>query len=189
LLDIQDNKRYAKAFYMRLHRAFPRAGWIWRLEYVTRKSGVNVGKYYPHYHLLVWGIGIPDVDFRAWVAINWYEVCGSVVAKHLNAGTGVERIRDNKGVFIYASKYLAKVNGDQEGLPGKPGRFWGVVYLENIPFVKAILCELREEEAVKLIRYMRRYARLKSHDYKSLSVFCDVNFWYDNLVKILYNSA
>jgi hypothetical protein len=40
----------------RLRRACPSACGIWRLEWKARKSGLYVGKLFPHFHLLVWGL-------------------------------------------------------------------------------------------------------------------------------------
>lgn len=183
---ITRHKGLLKAFRMRLDRKFGSLGAIWRFETVTRKSGLYLGALFPHYHLLVWGI-TDLVAFRTWVAINWYEVCGSLTPKHLQAGTAVEQIRDVRGTFRYASKYLGKIN-EEYSKNWHNGRVWGEWNSENIPYVKAILCQLSEAEAVQLIRYMKRYAKINGRDYKALSIFCDVDFWYNNLTKILYGN-
>ncbi len=39
-----------------MKRRFPGIGIVWRLEFKRRKSGLNVGKVAPHYHLLVWNV-------------------------------------------------------------------------------------------------------------------------------------
>jgi len=41
----------------RLHRACPSACGFWRIEWKARKSGKHEGKLFPHFHLLVWGLG------------------------------------------------------------------------------------------------------------------------------------
>jgi hypothetical protein len=41
----------------RLHRACSSACGFWRIEWKARKSGLHVGKLFPHFHLLVWGMG------------------------------------------------------------------------------------------------------------------------------------
>jgi hypothetical protein len=194
---IYKHKDKFRAFRMRLDRRYNadtlHYGAMWRLEFKNRKSGRYVDDLFPHYHLLVWGID--DLyKFRAWVAINWYEVCGEICRNHLDAGTGVERVRNVNGSFAYASKYLGKVDhvqGSQFELIQlhHEGRVWGTWNPENIPFVKGILMQLNEKEAVTLIRYMRRYANLKGYSFNTLSIFCNVNFWFENLPKILANSS
>ena len=183
------HKSIIKAFEMRLYREYPTAGSIWRFEAKDRQSGKYIGEWFPHYHILVWNI--EDLfTFRKWVAVNWWDLCGSVSPEHYAAGTSVERIKSIKGVFHYAAKYMAKIANSETAIKPKiwamPGRVWGVWRLENIPYVKAIMCQLTEEESIKLIRYMRRFARLDSHDYKSLSIFCNPDFWYSRLADILY---
>jgi hypothetical protein len=41
----------------RLHRACDSACGFWRIEWKARKSGKHEGKLFPHFHLLVWGLG------------------------------------------------------------------------------------------------------------------------------------
>ena len=48
-----DWKRTLKVFELRFRRAFPEGAYIWKLEVTDRKSGVNKGALYPHFHLLV----------------------------------------------------------------------------------------------------------------------------------------
>jgi hypothetical protein len=40
----------------RLSRVCPSACGFWRIEWKARKSGLHVGKLFPHFHLLVWGL-------------------------------------------------------------------------------------------------------------------------------------
>jgi hypothetical protein len=49
-------KRDLRTIIERMKRRFPGIGVLWRLEFKRRKSGVNVGKVAPHYHLLVWNV-------------------------------------------------------------------------------------------------------------------------------------
>lgn len=44
-------------FLKRLARACPSACGFWRIEWKARKSGKWEGKLFPHFHLLVWGMG------------------------------------------------------------------------------------------------------------------------------------
>ena len=49
-------KAYLDNLLKRLHRACPSACGIWKIEWKARKSGEHVGKLFPHFHLLVWGL-------------------------------------------------------------------------------------------------------------------------------------
>lgn len=173
-------KKILKAFKLRFTRRFPDAAFVWRLEMVTRKSGKYVGVVFPHYHLLVWGVSLGDL--MGWVFINWWEVCSKLSDEHLKAGTRVEKVRSARGVLFYAGKYVAK----QEKYSIPCGRVWGVHNSDCLPWVKAICVQLSEREAVKLMRYARRFAHLRGRDYKSLTIFCDAGFWYKRLVDIIY---
>lgn len=49
-------KEHLEALLKRLRRVHPQAAALWRLELVPRKSGENVGKIAPHFHLLIWNV-------------------------------------------------------------------------------------------------------------------------------------
>lgn len=172
---------FKNKFEKKLNRKYPEIGAIWKKEFMPRKSGLYKGVIFPHYHLLMYGAELDEL--RCWIAINWWEACGKLSADHLAAGTRTEKLRNSKQGAMYITKYMSK-EAKQEDF--EIGRVWGVFHPENIPFVKAILCQLTEEEAVTLIRYMRRFAKMHSRDYKSLTLFCDANFWYSRLPDILH---
>jgi hypothetical protein len=56
-------KVWLDRFFKRLLRACPSACGIWRMEHQSRKSGVHEGKLFPHFHLLVWGLGEREVEW------------------------------------------------------------------------------------------------------------------------------
>lgn len=168
-------KRHIDVFSKRLERAFPKVGYFWKLE--PQKRGA------PHYHLIVWGALY--VDLLGWVGRNWYEVVGSGDEKHLRAGTRVEKVRSWQGVLAYAAKYLGKVL-DLPDNWDHPGRFWGVRGAENIPWADVSRRVVNYKQAVIIIRLFRRLARLKSRDYRSLTVFGDGDFWDQRLDRLLY---
>lgn len=49
-------KSWMDAFSKRLVRVCPNASGFWRIEWQSRKSGLHIGKLFPHFHLLVWGL-------------------------------------------------------------------------------------------------------------------------------------
>lgn len=179
-------KRDLRVMAERFKRAFPKGAFVWRLELKRRKSGQSMGKVAPHFHLLVW-----NVDYKhllGWFGVTWYQVVASGDEKHLAAGTRVERLRSSKGVACYVSKYLAKAADEHiSGVVARGvGRWWGVIRAEYMPFVQALMVQLTEKEAVQLIRYMRRFARLRGRSFFSLACFLDADFWWDRLADLLH---
>jgi len=53
----KDAKACLDVLVKRFRRACPSACGFWRIEWQTRKSGLHEGKLFPHFHLLVWGLG------------------------------------------------------------------------------------------------------------------------------------
>jgi hypothetical protein len=174
-------KRFERNLRERIRRKFPKISYFQRIEFMPRKSGKYPGVLFPHFHLMIYNI--EDFhNFRSWLTVNWYQVCGKISSDHLKAGISLEKMRSAKGAMHYMSKYLAK---DAEYF--EPcGRVWLVHNAENLPFVKGILMLLSEQEAVILIRYMRRFIRRQGHDYKSLTIFTNVDFWWRRLPEILH---
>ena len=174
-------KQNLRAFQRRLARAWGEPGTIWRLEMVDRKSGENVGRLAPHFHLLIWGLkgGWP---FKTWLSRAWYEIVGSGDERHLRAGTNCQRVRGRKQMVGYVSKVLGKVAAGElakrtQALGEGVGRWWGVWHKVNLPTGVRVLCELTEQQAKDLIRYMRRHAGIKGLPFRSLTVFLDCDQW------------
>lgn len=161
-------KRHLDSFAKRLTRLEPSAAFVWRLEFQKRGA--------PHYHLLVWNVSY--LKLLAWVSRAWFEVVGSGDEKHLAAGTRVENIRSLRGLMAYAAKYVGKIDPLQTSESmGHVGRWWGVVGREFLPQAILSVVSLTAWQAQNLIRLFRRFARLKSRDYASLTVFCDADQW------------
>ena len=90
-----------------------------------------------------------------------------------------------QGVMAYTGKYFGKVidtlPDEFSDLWAKIGRYWGVMGRENLPLAPEVEIELTNSETVVLIRYMRKFANLKSRDYKSLKICCNAERWFDKL--------
>jgi hypothetical protein len=57
-------KVWMDAFLKRLRRVCPSACGFWRIEWKARETGKHVGKLFPHFHLLVWGLAERQLDDR-----------------------------------------------------------------------------------------------------------------------------
>ena len=159
-------KRHLRNFFARITRRWPGAAGVWKLE--PQKRGA------PHYHLLVWGVS--KSDLLSWVGKAWYQVVKSGDNRHLLAGTRVEAVRSQRGVMAYASKYLGKTIEAFEGWQDV-GRFWGVFGRENMPWGVLLSVGFTYRQAVVAMRYMRRFAHLRSRSYQSLTIYCAAGRW------------
>lgn len=168
-------------------KRFKRKGWgaVWKIEFKQRKSGVNVGKVAPHFHLLVYGADY--LDLFHWCANAWYDVVGSGDPKHRSAGTRVEYIKTVNGSRKYISKYVGKDEQDLDFECETIGRFWGVINRAAIPWGVALDVELEDAQANDLVRLLRRYARMKRRaNLPSLTVMCNnADQWFDRLDRLL----
>ena len=162
-------KGHWRAWVKRLRRRWPSAALVWRLEFQKRGAA--------HFHAFVWGVNYGDL--RPWAAGAWYEVVGSGDLRHLAAGVRVEEVRSWRGVSSYASKYLAKVDGQ---IVTGVGRWWGVENRAGLPEAVQVVVSLSHQEAQTLLRYWRRFAKLKSRDYKGLTVFCAAGQWLEAII-------
>ncbi len=153
-------KRDIDVFGKRLARKYPEAGFIWRIEFKERQSGVSMGRVAPHFHLLVYGAGYRDL--LGWVADAWWEVVGSGDSDHLEAGTRVEHIRSWGGIMRYVGKYIAK---EDEYPEDWQGRAWGIIGRENLPWAVEVVISLTEDESIKLVRLGRKMIGAKGRSF------------------------
>lgn len=168
-------KRHLDNFIKRLARKFPSVAGVWKLE--PQKRGA------PHFHILVWGVEYDQL--ARFVPQAWYEVVGSKDDNHLAWHWGllgnkhcVSQVESQRGVFWYASKYMSKEVEGWENV----GRWWGVFFRERLPLGQMVKVEVSEEKAIEFIRYMRRFSRIRSRDYRSLTVICNPDFWLNKLL-------
>lgn len=175
---VQQAKRDLKIYLQRLRRAFPQAGYIWKLEPQQRGA--------PHYHLLVWGCSTGRL--LAFTLKAWHEIAGNGDQKHYKFHAGllpgskpcVERVRSFRGVWSYASKYLGKTFEVAEWGSAWTGRFWGVGGRECIPFGEYVEVEQPLSVIVRVQRYQRRYAHLK-RSRNTATIFCTADQWVEKL--------
>lgn len=181
-------KRHLDSFGKRLLRAYPEACFIWRVETVERKSGDNVGKVAPHFHLLVWGIQYKELSI--WLPTAWNGVVFNNVAdwggamadvggerqKHLRVHTtkdkAVQELKSWRGVMKYASKYIAKkddnpVSEDGLGQWQWQGKHWGIIgknNLHNLYLSVVLVVDLAQAQAIKATRLARKMIKLVGRD-------------------------
>jgi hypothetical protein len=178
--DPKSSKRHLEIFLKRLKRKFSSVGLIWKLEPQERGA--------PHYHMLVWGVA--QDDLFQFVPFAWYEIAGGGDDKHLSFHLGllqgsrpcVELVRSFKGVWSYASKYLGKTFEVSGWNSVDTGRFWAVVNRSNIPFGEVKISEISYSMAVHVMRYQKRFAKLKRRNYPSLTTYCNANQWINNVM-------
>lgn len=206
-------KRDIDTLAKRLEDTFPGVGGAWRLELKSRKSGAHIGEYFPHFHMLLWGVRPNKIyEFREWLEAAWHEVNGAQDANYRGNGTKVEQLRTQRGVMSYVSKYVAKEDKEQLGRLMSSetglhvGRWWGFVRREVIPWVRPIWIQLENREAAALMRLVRRFA---SHGYyvdrfgnehkpykfggsfamSAATVVLNASDWYYKLDELLYPSC
>lgn len=174
-------KRHLDIFAKRLRRAWPGSAFVWKLEPQRRGA--------PHFHLLLWGADYSQL--RGWLPGVWYEVVASGDARHLRAGTRVEFIRSWRGVCSYASKYMGKpvmVSDDSSWV--HPGRWWGVVNRDSVPWSAVSFANMYYWQCVVLMRWLRRYASIRGRDYSSLAVLVESpDTWLENLDRMAFQEG
>lgn len=147
----KEAKKHLRVFVQALLRRFG-DGVVWKLE--PQKRGA------PHFHLLFWTKYEDVKALRKWVSQKWFEIVNSGDEKHFKAGTRVDVLDSKKKIFLYVSKYVAKVENTAWE---EPGRFWGKA--GKLPVAPTSdLIYLARQEYIQLRRLIRRW--LKSLGYK-----------------------
>lgn len=181
--EVDQAKKDFSRLVKRLKRRFPAMSLFWKLEPQDRGA--------PHFHCLVWGL--PGWAVLEPVATAWYEIAGGGDINHLLFHLGalprskpcISQVRSWRGVMSYASKYLGKEL--TAGTWASPGRFWGVLYRDQIPWAEMIRETVTYQGACNLIRALRRYTGIKTRDYKSLSGFVNnPAFWHEKHNQLAY---
>lgn len=163
----EDWKERLRLFEWRFRRAFPAGAFVWRVEVEDRKSGEHVGEFFPHFHLLTFGV--PLTELRPWVAENWYEIAGCGNPEHYRVHRherAVTPVFSRRGVMSYASKAVGSVMSRElsKALQAKGenvGRWWGVAVRKVFETFLALpeTFELNDEDAISILRTFRKYVR------------------------------
>jgi len=106
-------------------------GAVWRVEWVSRKSGKHVGTMAPHVHLIVFGL-----RYIPYQVVNklWRDVL------HVDGvlRTDVRKINGQRDVAKYVAKYAAKPEEDRSlviaSYLNTTGRHWGIHRRDKIPW-------------------------------------------------------
>jgi hypothetical protein len=126
------------------------------------------------------------MDFHEWLSTSWYFVVDSHDMNHMRAGTHVTSLKSWAGFSFYFSHYMAHVS--EVAVP-LYGRCWGLYNRKCIPWAQMVEVELEGREGYRLRRIARRYIehcrgrRYHLRDGCGLSVFCDAERWWVNLVR------
>jgi hypothetical protein len=151
--DAPQAKRHLKVLGDRLRRAYPSAGFIWKME--CQKRGAI------HFHLLVFGIKYLPWE---WVSWAWCEIVTQdaglsieQITNQLNAGTQVKAARNLWEAKSYLEKYLGKT--DQTGELDEPGRWWGTHRLEAFKAPVVEVPQMTARQVVYLARTLDKMHR------------------------------
>jgi len=129
--DYEIRQRHLTQFARDLKTHYDRPiGFVWRIEWLTRKSGERIGMMAPHVHMLLFNCpNLTNRNLNLWWqrSLQWDQYVNTLV----------EYLRDREIVGIYICKYGAK----QDSLLGYDaylssvisGRAWGHRYASHIP--------------------------------------------------------
>jgi len=155
--DFEEFKYHLHKFFANLHHKFPTFGAIWKLEFQKRGA--------PHYHLLIWGVSVEDL--QKYIPSIWNKIAGYGSIEHLAWHNGelghgnkhcVQEINSWNGVTSYAAKYFSKVD---ETL--RSGRIWGV--RGHVPFSKILEFTVSLDVALKFRQYL---ANVRQYEFSRL---------------------
>jgi hypothetical protein len=143
------------AFRHRFERAYPGAGGFWRMEFQDRKSGVFLGEYVPHFHVVVFGLrGVPLAALQDWQRAAWSEVIGvSEDRDAVEHGTNAWAINNRRHAMAYVSKYAAKETRDAF----QAGRRWG--QFGKLDLSPSVTVEMSLDQLIQFKRLQRGLLR------------------------------
>jgi len=128
-------------------------GALWRVEWLPRQTGVNRGKVYPHFHLI-----IPGIRYINWMTIR--AAWGRAIGHRGKLVTHVQRLSDSTMHRVYIAKYCAKlpelsslVHGTYSNIDG---RHWGVHRRNLVPMHKKVVYDGLSEACVNELQTIGR---------------------------------
>jgi len=111
-------------------RAGKKIPYLWRCEWMPRKTGNHIGTFFAHLHLLYLGVRFLD---KKEINAQWKKTIGA----EGTVITWVDGILDGRKAGIYLAKYIAKKEDsvvlDIPAYLNKIGRNWGTVRKGMIP--------------------------------------------------------
>lgn len=145
----EERNKHRYLFFRHMEKHLGRkVGALWRIEWEERKSGVNRGMFYPHFHLL-----IPCVQYIHWGTVRaWWR---NVIGAKGPLVTDVRRWGDKRHCAVYVAKYCAKrpsfLSLDSVTYLNIDGRHWGIQRPTLIPRCKSSVYDgLREDQVEAL---------------------------------------
>jgi len=104
------------ALWRRIRRQWPEAAAIWKKEFKRRKSGVNVGKVAPHYHMLLWVPEWVANDFDAWIRhwklrlarVSLADGKNLLTTERYELGTDIKIVDRGPNVKVVRRQYTSK---------------------------------------------------------------------------------
>ena len=143
------------AFRHRFERAYPAAGGFWRLEFQDRKSGVFLGEFVPHFHVVAFGLpGVPLPALQDWLRAAWSDVIGCAEDRDaVEHGTNAWAINNRRHAMNYVSKYAAKETRDEF----EAGRRWG--QFGKLDLSASVVVEMSIDQLVQFKRLQRGLLR------------------------------
>lgn len=183
-------KQQLNHFLIKLKRAFPRAGWIWKLELQQRGA--------PHFHLVISNVKVRQSRFRTWLTLVWSKIAHKGDQYEGKYATTANRLYSRDHAFHYAAKYAAKVcDNEQKAM----GRIWG--YGGNINLEAYAIYHVDREEldilhdsfSQRLWQIGSRYAdkfssmdKAKGWTAFSIGVDCDIGWtkFHDDAIRTYY---
>lgn len=109
---LEQTERDRQVILKRIARMHPTASATWRREWEPRKSGNFVGEFFPHYHMLFFGL--PFLHYDELNAM-WREVIGYPYYVR----TEIKQVHSWRQALYYCAKYMAK---RKEGSPDPQAR-------------------------------------------------------------------
>jgi len=98
----KETERDREVFLKRIKRAHPNASGVWRREWEFRLTGEFAGVFFPHYHLIVFGL-----PFIHHTIVN--EIWSEVIGYEGYLRTEIKGLENWRHAFFYVCKYMAKV--------------------------------------------------------------------------------